>query len=182
LRARVIEDAAFGERRKRLRAWQAGRLARTHRDLLESRRYGAAAQFFLTDLYGPSDLSRHIEDVRRLVPVMTSVLPDSGLATVAHAVELNSLSDNLDGPMVEALDKLTHMPFIGMTLVLMRTPARLAGLGAADVPTARLCGVRGDARRRLRVATRIERRRPSASATTTKARPRPDRSAKTVNR
>ena len=29
----------------------------------------------------------------------------------------------------EALDKLTHMPFIGMTLMLMRGPALLAGLG-----------------------------------------------------
>jgi hypothetical protein len=168
LRARAIEDVVFGERRKRLRAWQSARLARTHRDLLESRRFGKAARFFLTDLYGPSDLSRHIEDVRRLVPLMMSVLPDSGLATVAHAVELNALSESLDGAMVEALgakaeditdtayaeaycsvgraddrrrqidliallgevlDKLAHMPFIGMTLLLMRAPARLSGLG-----------------------------------------------------
>ena len=103
LRARVVEDAGFSERRALLRAWQAARLARTHRDLLESRRFGAAAKFFLTDLYGPSDLSRHIEDIRRLVPVMASVLSDSGLATVAHALELNVLSESLDGAMVEAL-------------------------------------------------------------------------------
>jgi hypothetical protein len=103
LRARVVEDAEFGERRKLLRAWQGARLARTHRDLLESPRFHDAAQFFLTDLYGPSDLSRHIEDVRRLVPVMTSVLTDSGLATVAHVVELNALSESLDGAMVEGL-------------------------------------------------------------------------------
>ncbi len=103
LRARTVEDASFGERRLSLRAWQAERLARTHRDLLDSRRFKAAAQFFLTDLYGPEDLSRHIEDVRRIVPVMTRVLPDSGLATVAHAVELNAISESLDGAMVEAL-------------------------------------------------------------------------------
>ena len=34
-----------------LRAWQTARLARSHRDLLESRRFHAAADFFLTDLY-----------------------------------------------------------------------------------------------------------------------------------
>jgi hypothetical protein len=168
LRARVVEDAGFSERRARLRAWQGARLARTHRDLLESRRFHDAAEFFLTDLYGPRDLSRHIEEVRRIVPMMTSVLPDSGLATVAHAMELNALSESLDGAMVEALgeraaditdqvyaeayravdrtedrerqidliellgqalDKLTHIRFIGMTLKLMRTPAQLAGLG-----------------------------------------------------
>ncbi len=168
LRARTTEDAAFSEKRSRLRSWQAERLARTHRDLLESRRFRAAAKFFLTDLYGPTDISRHIEEVRRIVPVMTRVLPDSGLATVAHAVELNVLSESLDGAMVEALgdraaaidegayanayrtidrvedrarqidliellgkalDKLTHIHFIGMTLKMMRGPARLAGLG-----------------------------------------------------
>jgi hypothetical protein len=168
LRARIVEDAGFSERRALLRAWQAARLARTHQDLLESRRFGAAAEFFLTDLYGPSDLSRHIEDVRSLVPVMTSVLSDSGLATVAHAMELNVLSESLDGAMVEtlgeraahitdavyanayravgraqdrdrqidliallgeALEGLTHIRFIGMTLKLMRMPAQLAGLG-----------------------------------------------------
>ena len=65
LRARVVEDAGFGERRAKLRAWQAARLARTYRDVLESQRFHDAAEFFLTDLYGPRDLSRHIEDVRR---------------------------------------------------------------------------------------------------------------------
>jgi hypothetical protein len=168
LRARVAEDAVFSERRARLRAWQAARLTRTHRDLLESPRFHDAAEFFLTDLYGPKDLSRHIEDVRRLVPVMTSSLPDWGLAAVAHGMELNVVSESLDGAMVEALgekaadlddavyaaayrfvnrakdrerqidliallgqalDKLAQVRFVGMTLMLMRKPAQLAGLG-----------------------------------------------------
>jgi hypothetical protein len=103
LRARAVEDQGFRERRAALRAWQAARLARTHQDLLESPRFHDAAQFFLTDLYGPSDLSRHVEEVRRIVPLMASVLPDSGLETVTHAVELNALSDSLDGAMTEAL-------------------------------------------------------------------------------
>ena len=52
LRKRSDEDEAFRERRIRLRAWQAGRLARTHADLLVSPRFHEAAVFFLTDLYG----------------------------------------------------------------------------------------------------------------------------------
>jgi hypothetical protein len=103
LRARTVEDAGFRERRVALRAWQGSRLARTHQDFLESPRFHDAAQFFLTDLYGPRDLSQHIEDVRRIVPVMTHVLPDTGMAAVAHAVELNALSESLDGAMVDAL-------------------------------------------------------------------------------
>ena len=168
LRARTREDPAYSGKRVLLRAWQAARLARTHADLLESRRFHDAAQFFLSDLYGPADLSRHIVDIRRIVPLMTSALPDSGLATVAHAVELDAVSESLDEAMVEtlgdkadaineasyaaayraidragdrarqidliellgnSLDKLTHIRLIGMTLKMMRKPARLAGLG-----------------------------------------------------
>jgi hypothetical protein len=168
LRARAVDDEGFRERLAPLRAWQAARLARTHQDLLESPRFHDAAHFFLTDLYGPEDLSRHLEDVRRIVPAMTRVLPESGLATVARAAELNALSASLDAAMVEALgaraasitdaiyaaayrkvgrvedrerqidliallgaalDKLTHQRFIGATLILMRGPAKAAGLG-----------------------------------------------------
>jgi hypothetical protein len=107
LRTRFSEDAAFGERRALLRVWQAARLAQTHRDLLESPRFHDAAQFFLIDLYGPKDLSRHIEDVRRILPLMTKMLPDSGLETVALAMELNVLSEGLDGAMVGALGQKT---------------------------------------------------------------------------
>jgi AcrR family transcriptional regulator len=61
-------------------------------------------------LYGPFDLSRHVDEVRRLVPLMTRVLPDSGLATIAHAMDLNALSESLDGAMVEALgEKAAHI-------------------------------------------------------------------------
>ena len=103
LRARSAGDGSFRERRALLRSWQAARLARTHQDLLASRRFRDAAEFFLVDLYGPKDLSQHIEDVRRILPVMMKVLPEYGLTTVAHAVELNVLSESLDGAMVEAL-------------------------------------------------------------------------------
>ena len=94
----------FRERRAALRAWQAARLQRTHDELLQSKRFHDAAVFFLTDLYGPTDLSRHIEDVRRLAPVMARTLPEVGVTAIAHAVELNALSEDLDGAMVEALD------------------------------------------------------------------------------
>ena len=78
--------------------------------MLESPRFHDAAQFFLAELYGPSDLSRHIEDVRRIVPVMMAALPEAGLATVAHAIELNRLSESLDSEMVEALsDRATQI-------------------------------------------------------------------------
>lgn len=103
LRASLTGDAASALRRDALRRWQAGRLARIHADLLASPRFGATAAFFLSDIYGPKDLSRHEEDVRRILPVMTRVLPEAGLETVADAIELSALSERLDAAMVDML-------------------------------------------------------------------------------
>jgi hypothetical protein len=103
VRAKLACDAKALEQRAALREWQAGRLARTHSDLLENPRYRDTARFFLSDIYGPRDLSRHIEKVKQLLPLMTSVLPDAGLETVAEAVELNALSEWLDADMVAVL-------------------------------------------------------------------------------
>lgn len=103
LRHRASEDAVFHDRRLKLRDWQGARLARSHADLVASPRFHDAAMFFLGDLYGPRDVGAHIEDVRRIVPVMAKTLPASGLAAVARAVELNALSEELDSWMVEAI-------------------------------------------------------------------------------
>jgi hypothetical protein len=89
--------------RERLRAWQAARLARTHADLLASPRMGPAANFFLTDLYGSTDLSKLAGDVKRIVPVMTKFLPIAGLEIVADAIELHALSEELDIAIVKGL-------------------------------------------------------------------------------
>ena len=101
----VRADRTFEAARQRLRDWQAARLARTHQDLLASPRMGPAASFFLTDLYGSSDLSKLADDVRRIVPVMVKLLPTAGLETVADAIELHALSEDLDIAMVAALGK-----------------------------------------------------------------------------
>ncbi len=90
----------LSDRRTAFRAWQAARLARTHADLLQSKRFGAAAQFFLSDLYGPQDISVQTEQVRRIVPLMSRTLPAAALETVADAIELDALSEELDAAMI----------------------------------------------------------------------------------
>jgi hypothetical protein len=95
-------DPNVAAARDRLRAWQRERLARTHADLLASADMGAAARFFLTDIYG-TDLSRLAADVKRVVPVMVKLLPLAALETVADAVELHALSEELDIGMVKAV-------------------------------------------------------------------------------
>ncbi|MFO1167322.1 MAG: hypothetical protein U1E19_04260 [Rhodoblastus sp.] len=96
-------DPALASRRTAFRAWQAARLARTHADLLASPRFGPAAQFFLSDLYGPQDISVQAAQVRRIVPVMSRTLPSAALETVADAIELDALSEELDSAMLAAL-------------------------------------------------------------------------------
>ena len=102
---RVVAKADSGTRKRRqhLRTWQAGRLARTHADLLASSRFGLAAAFFLTEVYSTKDVSKRDEEVKRAVPAMTTFLPVSALETVADVIELDALSEDLDAAMVVAL-------------------------------------------------------------------------------
>ncbi len=86
-----------------LKEWQAGRLACTYDDLLASARYKPAAEFFLSDLYGPKDFRSRDEELARVVPVMVHVLPARALLTLLEAVRMDTLSESLDTDMVLAL-------------------------------------------------------------------------------
>lgn len=96
LRQAAKADPAVARARVRLREWQAARLARTHRDLLGEARTGAAAAFFLSDLYGPKDFSERDAQVERLLPTASALLPERALRTLALAVEMDALSERLD--------------------------------------------------------------------------------------
>jgi hypothetical protein len=86
-----------------VRAWQADRLARTYPDLLASPRFGRAAAFFLSDLYGPKDFSERDEAVARIVPTLAALLPAAAIETIALAIELDGLSESLDQRLAQAL-------------------------------------------------------------------------------
>ena len=88
-----------------LKEWQSARLARTYADLLASERYRPAAEFFLSDLYGPKDFRSRDEELARVVPVMVRVLPARALLTLLQAVQMDMLSESLDTDMVLALRK-----------------------------------------------------------------------------
>jgi len=103
LRARLAARPQGEAAREALRQWQANRLLREHVDVVNNPLYTKTAVFFLSDIYGPKDLSRHEEEVRRILPVMRAVLPEAGLETVADAIEVNTLSESLDTDMLAAL-------------------------------------------------------------------------------
>jgi hypothetical protein len=89
----------------RLKEWQAARLARSYADLLASKRYNPAAEFFLSDLYGPKDFRSRDEELARVVPIMVRVLPARALMTLLEAVKMDTLSESLDSAMVLTLRK-----------------------------------------------------------------------------
>jgi len=109
LRAEANADPRMAQDRLRLRGWQADLLAATYRDLLNSERYRAAARFFLTDLYGPKDFSERDHEVERILPTMSATLPASGIRTIALAIEVDALSEELDAAMVAELRRARAM-------------------------------------------------------------------------
>jgi hypothetical protein len=83
--------------------WQARRLKLTYADLERMPRYAAAVAFFETDLYGGGDFAQRDADLARVVPAMKRLMPEHVIATVATAIELAALSQDLDRAMVHAL-------------------------------------------------------------------------------
>lgn len=123
-----------------LKEWQAGRLAATYADLLASERYRPAAEFFLSDLYGPKDFRSRDEELARVVPVMVRVLPARALLTLLEAVKMDMLSESLDTDMVLALRKAHREGDIDL-------PAYVAAY--------RTCGRREDREQQIALVDRI---------------------------
>jgi hypothetical protein len=93
----------FATRLGELRSWQAARLARTYRDLRAQPRYVAALDFFLSDLYGPANLTRRDQDLMRAWRYLRRALPASALEGLGRAIELEVLTAELDHSMVAEL-------------------------------------------------------------------------------
>ena len=112
-RAATHGDDVTKEAILRLKAWQSERLAATYPDLLASPRYRAAAHFFMEDLYGPKDFSQRDADVERILPKLTALLPAAALSTLADAVELDELSEELDAKVLAAHGKgvISHLSY-----------------------------------------------------------------------
>lgn len=102
---RVLSRATTSSAADRLavRTYQQARLADTHSDLLASEKYGPAATFFLTELYSTEDLTQRDADIERVIKILVKFLPDKALATLAAALEMDALSELLDGRLAAVL-------------------------------------------------------------------------------
>lgn len=98
-RERRSADPELNARVVALKAFQQRRFSRTYADLLASARYGAAARFFLDELYGPNDFTRRDAQFARMVPAMTRLFPNEIVATVSTLAELHASSETFDTAM-----------------------------------------------------------------------------------
>lgn len=86
-----------------LKSFQHRRLEACYTDLLASPRYGAAARFFLDDLYGPWDFTQRDAQFARIVPALVRLFPAEIVSTVETLAELHALSEHLDDRMALVL-------------------------------------------------------------------------------
>jgi len=93
----------LAQRLRELRVWQAARLARTYEDLREDPRYGHAAAFFLSDLYGPERSAARDECVIRAWSRLKRTLPQAVLEVLGQALELDVLTAELDQALAARL-------------------------------------------------------------------------------
>lgn len=137
----------------RLERWQAARLRQTYADLQAQPRYAAAVTFFETDLYGGNDFAQRDADVAKVAPLMAMMLPERVIATIAQAMELNAMSQELDRAMLAYLPR-TERPFtvadycaayraVGDRAARLRQIAIVGDIGAALDRFVRMPLVRG---------------------------------------
>ena len=92
----IAEKAGLIDTIKAVQTWQCQRLLITHQDMYQQKRFKPAVAFFINELYGPNDFSQRDQDIARLVPKMSRILPDKALQSLASALHLNKLSFELD--------------------------------------------------------------------------------------
>ncbi|GAA0858443.1 FFLEELY motif protein [Aliiglaciecola litoralis] len=86
-----------------LQDWQTKRLLATYQDLWQSKRFRPAMEFFIDELYGPKDFSQRDQEIARVVPKMAKLLPNQALQSLEAALQLNSLSHEMDLNLTEHL-------------------------------------------------------------------------------
>ncbi len=103
LREERSADPELAARVTEIKRFQHRRFANDYAQLLASERYGAAARFFLNDLYGPVDFSARDAQFSRIVPALRRLLPDELVRTVEQLIELHALSESLDQAMAHCI-------------------------------------------------------------------------------
>jgi hypothetical protein len=92
-------DPAFEWAVAAVKRYQHARFGQTYADLMAEQRYARAAEFFLSDLYGPADFTDRDAQFARIVPALVRLFPGHIVATVAELSSLHAVSERLDSAM-----------------------------------------------------------------------------------
>lgn len=112
-RQRRLAEPDLGRRVDAVKRFQHDRFAQTYADLLQSPGYGAAARFFLTELYGPYDFADRDSQFERIVPALVRLFPAEIVDTVHALAELHLLSEVMDSRMAEVIDDVVDLAAYG---------------------------------------------------------------------
>lgn len=82
-----------------LKRFQARRFAGTYADLLASAAYGAAARFFLEELYSDRDYGERDAQFARIAGAVEKLFPRDVAATAGALAQLHALTESLDHAM-----------------------------------------------------------------------------------
>jgi hypothetical protein len=93
------DDAACAARVEAIKRYQQRRFELTYADLLTHPRYAGASNFFLDELYGPSDFTQRDAQFARIVPALVRLFPAEVVRTVQALAALHALSEQLDSRM-----------------------------------------------------------------------------------
>jgi hypothetical protein len=85
-----------------LKRFQARRFAGTYADLLASPTYGAAARFFLEELYSDRDYGDRDAQFARIAGAVERLFPRDVAQTAAGLAQLHALTESLDHAMARA--------------------------------------------------------------------------------
>jgi hypothetical protein len=99
LRLARHSDTGIKQRTDLLRSWQSARFRHTYSDLLRDPHMGAAALFFLTELYSDQEFSRRDAQFARIAGTLERIFPDSVVKTATLLAQLHALSETLDACM-----------------------------------------------------------------------------------
>lgn len=103
IRAEADAEPGLAARVGAIQSFQSERLANTYRDLREAPRHRAAVEFFLSDLYGPADLTVRDEQVLRALGKLERFLPEGALEAFTRALEVHVLTLELDADTARQL-------------------------------------------------------------------------------
>lgn len=95
--SRLLPD--IGTAVGRLKRFQARRFSGTYADLLASDAYGAAARFFLEELYSERDYGERDAQFARIAGAVEKLFPKDVAETAAALAQLHALTESLDHGM-----------------------------------------------------------------------------------